>query len=431
MLVNGVPHWFQVSAPDWPIYQTVYDRRAQADDVGDVLVIGAGSGNDVAVALANGATRVDAVEIDPRLLRLAEENHPDRPYDDPRVHTHVNDGRAFLEQSDRRWDLTVLALPDSLTLVQGASAIRLESYLFTAEAAEAYRDHLRPGGVFTMYNLYREPWLVDRYAATLEDAFGHAPCVTKLDDSALAVLTIGLAPTDVLCPPQDQWVRPVATPAPVTDDRPFPYLRTPAIPTFYLVALSIILALSLVGVRIAGGPLTGMARFADLFFMGVAFLLLETKNVVQFALLFGTTWIVNAMVFGGVILAVLAAVLVSRRVRVQNLIALYAALVASIVVSWLVPPSALLGLPVGLRLIVAIVLAFTPIFIANMVFAQRFRDTADATTAFAANLLGAMVGGVLEYTSLVIGYRNLLLVALVAYALAFVTGRRHLRLPAS
>ncbi len=430
-LVNGVPHWFQTRATDWPIYQTVYDRRAVADDVGDVLVIGAGSGNDVAVALANGASRVDAVEIDPRLLRLAEERHPERPYDDPRVHTHVNDGRAFLEQSDRRWDLTVLALPDSLTLVQGASAIRLESYLFTTEAAQAYRDHLRPGGVFAMYNLYRQPWLVDRYAATLEDAFGHAPCVTRLDESALAVLTIGLEPDDVRCPPADQWVRPVGVPMPVPDDRPFPYLRTPSIPSFYLVALGLILLISLVGVRLAGGPLTGVVRFADLFFMGVAFLLLETKNVVQFALLFGTTWLVNAMVFGGVILAVLLAVIVSKRVRVRNLALLYVFLGLSIAVSWLVPTSALLGLPFALRLVTAVVLAFLPIFIANMVFAQRFRETADATTAFAANLLGAMVGGVLEYTSLVIGYRNLLLVALIAYGLAFVTGRRHLRIAAS
>ena len=51
-----------------------------------------------------------------------------------------------------------------------------------------------------------------------------------------------------------------------------------------------------------------MAGFADLFFMGAAFMLLETKSVVQFALLFGTTWFVNALVFAGVLLAVLAAV---------------------------------------------------------------------------------------------------------------------------
>ena len=48
-----------------------------------------------------------------------------------------------------------------------------------------------------------------------------------------------------------------------------------------------------------------MIRYTDLFCMGAAFLLLETKSVVQFALLFGTTWFVNALVFLGVLLSVL------------------------------------------------------------------------------------------------------------------------------
>ena len=97
--VNGIPTWLQISAVGNPIYETVYDRIARQDP-GDVLIIGAGSGNDVAVANARGASRVDAVEIDGDLLDLGRE-HPDRPYDDPRVVTHVADGRAFLEQTDR------------------------------------------------------------------------------------------------------------------------------------------------------------------------------------------------------------------------------------------------------------------------------------------------------------------------------------------
>lgn len=425
LFVNGTPHWQFVPDGDSPIYQPLYERLGDAD-LGDVLIIGSGSGNDVAVALANGARNVDAVEIDPRLHQLAETYHPNRPYDDPRVTAHINDGRAFLEQSGRSWDLIVLALPDSLTLVQGASAVRLESFLFTIDAAESYRDHLRPGGAFAMYNLYREDWLVDRYAATLEEAFGHAPCVSRLADSSTAVLTVGAEPDGITCPASDRWLRPAGTPDPVSDDRPFPYLRTVGIPGFYLVALGLILLVSFAGVRLTAGPLRGMARFADLFFLGVAFLLLETKHVVQFALLFGTTWIVNAMVFGGVLLAVLLAVVVSKRVRVPNLAVLYVLLALAVLLSWLVPQKALLGLPFWLRLAAAVVLAFAPIFIANLVFAQRFRDTSDALTAFAANLLGAMVGGVLEYTSLVLGYRNLALVALAAYGMAFLTGRRHL-----
>lgn len=429
VFVNGIPHWFQISPQDTPVYQTLYDRKAVSAEGADVLVIGAGSGNDVAKALAEGAAHVDAVEIDRRLLELAEQYHPDRPYDDPRVTTHVDDGRAFLEKSDKKWDMIILALPDSLTLVQGASSIRLESYLFTQEAADAYRDHLKDDGVFSMYNLYRQEWLVERYANTIDTAFGHAPCVTQLSDANLAVLAIGRSVDAVNCPAVDQWARTASTPAPVNDDRPFPYLKEPSIPSFYLVALGLILLVSLLGVRLVGGPLRGIGAYADLFFMGVAFLLLETKNVVQFALLFGTTWLVNALVFGGVLIAVLAAVTISQRVRIQRPWLLYSLLALAIMVSWLIPPRLLLDLAFGPRLLVAVTLAFLPIFLANMVFSQRFRDTNDTTTAFAANLIGAMVGGVLEYTSLVLGYRNLMLVALVLYGLAFLFGRRHLVTP--
>ena len=76
--------------------------------------------------------------------------------------TYVNDGRAFLERTDKKYDLILFALPDSLTLVSGASALRLESYLFTEEAIQSAREHLAPGGAFSMYNYYREQWLVDR-----------------------------------------------------------------------------------------------------------------------------------------------------------------------------------------------------------------------------------------------------------------------------
>lgn len=427
VLVNGIPHWFQTSAKDWASYQTVYRQRDSEEPVKDLLVIGAGSGNDVAVALANGTQHVDAVEIDHRLLKLAKDYHPDDPYRHPRVDTHVNDGRAYLEQSDKTWDLMVLALTDSLTLVQGASSIRLESYLFTAEAADAYRSHLSDDGVFSMYNLYREPWLVDRYAETLTEAFGHEPCVTKLDGIAAAVLTIGVREDAVDCVGGEKWSAPADVPAPVSDDRPLPYLKTASIPTFYLVALGLILAASIVLVRLVGGPMRGLRNYLDLFFMGVAFLLLETKNIVQFALLFGTTWFVNALVFAGVICAVLLAVVVSKRVHLQNLGAMYLLLAASIVIAWLMPQSALLPLEFVPRLLAACSLAFAPIFIANMIFAQRFRDTDDSTTGFAANLVGAMVGGVLEYSALVLGYRNLLIVALVLYTAAFLSSRRSLQ----
>jgi hypothetical protein len=165
-----------------------------------------------------------------------------------------------------------------------------------------------------------------------------------------------------------------------------------------------------------------MRPYLDLFFMGAAFLLLETKNVVQFALLFGTTWLVNALVFGGILLVVLAAIEVSRRVRIPSAV-LYPAVFATLAIAWLVPPDDLLSLGFVPRLATALALAFAPIFCANLLFAQRFKETASLTVAFGANLLGAMIGGVLEYTSLIFGYRALLILIAGLYAAAFLAGR--------
>ncbi len=325
--VNGIPTWLQIPAVGNPIYETVYERISRPDP-GDVLIVGAGSGNDVAVATARGASRVDAVEIDAHLLELGR-RHPDRPYDDPRVIAHVADGRAFLEATDRQWDTILLALPDSLTLLPGQSSLRLESYLFTEEAVESYRDHLAPGGVLAMYNYYRERWLVDRYAGTLDDVFAQRPCVSP-GGPTLSVLVVSDDPAAVRCPAEEVFRRPASTPRPATDDHPFPYLRTPGIPGFYLASIAVMLAISLFVVRAVGGPLRSMAPFADLFLMGVAFLLLETKNVVQFALLFGTTWFVNALVFAGVLGSVLLAIVVSKRMTISRPAWLYGALLASI-----------------------------------------------------------------------------------------------------
>jgi len=431
--VNGVPHQaiLPLSQHVPIIYSRVYDRVTEPN-LADVLIIGAGTGNDVALALARGAKRIDAVEIDPRLYRIGKELHPDHPYANPRVHIHIDDGRAFLQRTNRHYDLILFALPDSITLVAGQSSLRLESYLFTKQALATARDHLKPDGAFGMYNYYEQRWLIDRYAGTLNGVYGRPPCI---DDQGgvgfhLAFLEDAKTATALHC--AHTWVtQTTPVPPPATDDHPFPYLRTNTIPGFYLATIGLILLASIVMVRVAAGPLRPMARYTDLFFMGAAFLLLETMYIVRFALFFGTTWFVNALAFGGVLLSVLAAVEVSQHVTFRRPASLYAVLVAFLAVAYMVPPSWVLSLAVPVRALVAVALAFAPIFMANLVFAQRFKDVSSSTAAFAANLLGAMVGGILEYGSLIFGYRALLLAVGVLYACAFAFGYRYLHQPAA
>lgn len=425
--VNNTP--LQTALPvadirrDSPFYLYPYTYAGSRDDV---LVVGAGTGNDVAVALAQGAKRVDAVEIDPAIMQLGRDHHPDRPYSDPRVSTHVDDGRAFMERTDRRYDLILLALPDSATIVTGQSALRLENYLFTTQALAQARSLLKPDGTFAMYNYY-EPWLLDRYANTVRTVYDAAPCVQlgpSYGPRQQAVLTLRKDASTGGC--TTTWTPRAAALEPSVDDRPFPYLGSRTIPSFYLWMLGLVLLASVIAVRTVAGPLRTMRPYVDLFFMGAAFLLLETKNVVQFALLFGTTWAVNAAVFAGVLLSVLAAIEVARRVTIRRPIRLYAALLAALAAAWLIPQDALLDLSLVPRFLAGVTIAFLPIFIANLLFAVRFKGAGSSTVAFGANLLGAMVGGALEYLALIFGFNTLLVVVAVLYGAALLTGRRHL-----
>ena len=419
--VNGIPHQ-TMATTGWKleraseIYRTPYERRQDAP-LRNVLVVGAGSGSDVAIALQKGAQHVDAVDIDPRIVEIGVEGNPDRVYQDPRVSRHINDGRAFLENTDRTYDMILFALPDSLTLVSGASQIRLESFLFTEEAMAAAADRLTDDGVFTMYNYYREDWLVGRLGSTAAQAFGHDPCI-DLFGTGTAVFTIAKDPANQRCGAANTAL-PADAVAPAEDDAPFLYYRGGMVPSIYLWALGGILLISLLLVRSLGGPLREMRPYADLFFMGAAFLLLETKNIATFANLFGTTWTVNAMVFGGVLLIVLAAVETTRRFRTPSLPVVFAAIAASLAVAYLVRPEWLLALSFWPRLVAAVLLAFVPIYLANIAFAKRFMASENSQSAFAVNLLGAMVGGCLEYAALLTGYRNLLIVVGAIYLLAF------------
>jgi hypothetical protein len=272
--------------------------------------------------------------------------------------------------------------------------------------------------------------LIDRLGGTVADAFGHDPCMDRVGNAGgQAVIAAGLTPQDQTCSP-DQIALPAERTAPATDNRPFVYFFGTSLPMLYLLALGCVLAVSLVCVRALAGPFRTMRPYADLFFMGAAFLLLETKNITSFALLFGTTWVVNAIVFGGVLVAVLLAVETTRRLRTPSLPVVYAGIAASLLVAYAVPNSALLSLPLLPRIGVAVALAFTPIYLANVAFAKRFSATDDSRAAFAVNILGAMVGGCLEYLALLTGYRNLLILTALLYLAAFTLTPRRTRVMA-
>jgi SAM-dependent methyltransferase len=422
--VNRIPH--QAMAPlslldeiGWVGSQTFEFLEVREPE--KVLIIGAGSGNDVALSLRAGAAHIDAVEIDPAIYEIGLEKHPENPYQSERVDVHIDDGRAFIERSEDQYDLILFALTDSLTVVSGQSSLRLESYLFTTEAVQSARERLADDGVLTLYNVHSDQWVIDRMGRTMQEVFGQRPCYRS--EAGVQGTTLAVGATTSPCDPADRRDFSDGL-EPSTDDLPFLYVQERSIPPLYVASIAAILATSALALRFAVRDLSSAARYTDLFFMGGAFLLLETSGIVRFALWFGTTWVVNALVFASILTSVILAIEVVERVRVPSLAVLYVLLAASLAILWAIPADTLLQLPFAPRLLAAGTLAFMPVFLANVIFAERFKDTSSSTTAFGANLLGAIVGGTLEYGSLVVGYRGMTLVVAALYALAFVSWRR-------
>jgi len=416
-------------------YQWPYD--VFGDTFQDVLILGAGSGTDVAAALRHGVRHVDAVEIDPAIIRLGRQHHPDHPYSDPRVTVVNDDARHFLRTTKKQYDLVVFALIDSLTMQSSFSGVRLESYMFTEESFRAVRDRLKPDGVLIVYNYFRERWLVDRLANTAAVAFGAAPRVHVHEARAfLGVLMAGPRLAQLTAPPHvpDQVTAfnqsHAPSPAhllerdpsiePATDDWPFLYLKDRHLPAHYVKALGIVLVFSLVSVwlalRVLGARGGGSGGWSWQFFLlGAGFMLLETKSIIQFALLWGSTWVVASLAIASVLTMALVANAIVARKAVTRPWLVGGALVALLALNYIVPIGRVTFDSRAAESIFYAALVFSPILCAGLLFGSAIAKSTALTRDYGINLLGAMVGGVGEYLSLVTGFRALLIVIALCY----------------
>lgn len=436
--VNNI--WHQSMAPVGTkeyFYQWPY--MVFGDTFTDALILGAGSGTDVAAALKHNVTNVDAVEIDPAILRLGKQGHPDRPYSDPRVRTVADDARHFLRTTEKKYDLVVFALIDSLTLQSAFSGVRLESYMFTEESFRAVKDVLKPDGVLVVYNYFREPWLVDRLANTAARAFGEEPMVyVHPAKDQLGVMVVGprlktlaaypVPPSEVTAYNQGAPLAPAVkhvrdqTIVPATDNWPFLYMREPHLPAHYTSALAIVLLVSVLSVFgvVRGATHTWSWEF---FFLGAGFMLLETKSIIQFALLWGSTWVVPSLTIVAVLVMALIANWTVSHVEIRRPRLIGVVLLGLLAFNYFVPVGTF---GIENRMIEALVysvLVFSPIFCAGLLFGSSIKQSPDVTVDYGANLLGSMVGGVAEYLSLLMGFQFLLILVAGFYVAALLTRR--------
>jgi hypothetical protein len=126
----------------------------------DVLVLGAGAGTDVLLALYHGARRIDAVELNPAMTALVQDTYADfagHLYDDPRIAMHTREARGFVAQSDSTYDLIQIGLLDSFG-ASGAGVQALhENYLYTVEGMQQYLQRLAPDGMLAITRWLKLP----------------------------------------------------------------------------------------------------------------------------------------------------------------------------------------------------------------------------------------------------------------------------------
>ena len=407
-----------------------------------VLVVGSGTGNDVAAALRHQARAVDAVEIDPKIFALGR-RHPEHPYDDPRVSPHLTDARAFMKRTTERYDLILFGLLDSHTQLSDYSNMRLDNFVYTEESFREARALLAPGGVLFLKFQINHSFVGQRLAEMLTRTFGKPPVVFLAPSSYTAGATcFAISPTgqveaSVAADPRlRQFVfdrRPAFLALPevavTTDDWPYLYHQGHWIPgIFYLLSALVILLAVVLYFQIP----EARSRVPSLFFfsMGAGFLLLETQVVSRLALYFGTTWQVNGIVIAAILSALLLAnFVIEKQPRAWPRARTLIGILAGIACAYFVPFNRIPGSAALVGSFAALIFAI-PVFFAGLLFAAEFRSADSPAAALGANMLGAVVGGLLENLSLIIGMKALLVVAALLYSLAAL-GFRGLPLPRS
>lgn len=395
----------------------------------DVLVVGSGTGNDVAAALRNGAGHVDAVEIDPAILQAGKQLHPENPYQNPKVKSIANDARSFIRYTNNKYDLIVYGLLDSHTLLSGRGGIRLDSYVYTVEAFKEARSKLKDGGAISLTFALMSGELGKKIYLMLEEAFdGQTPLVyySRYDGGYTFIAGNDINKNIIEHPSfknSTSFFADSNLKADVsTDDWPFFYmpLRKYPMSSVMLVLALFVASLFFIGffVKKSKGGFS-----LPCFFLGAGFMLLETKGVTELSLYYGSTWYVNSIIIIAILMMGFLANLYVMKKGIPTRILIYFLLFLSVFVSLgftyfkFFGNVAWLGkfiIPIGLTI---------PLFFSGIVFSSELKRTSNVGVALYSNLLGSMLGGFLEYNSMYFGFRSLYLFAVIMYLFAFFSNR--------
>lgn len=397
-----------------------------------LLILGSGSGNDVATAGSVGVKKIDAVEIDPEIFNLGVKSHPLNPYKNPNVSVYIDDARSFLKKNDTKYDMIILGTLDSHALLSAMSTVRLDNFVYTTESLVDIKNHLSDKGIAVLQFSAPNEKFGARLLNIASFAFSDMPSVAYWGNNALFNLAFLAGPglkEDLIKNLDTNLFTRLEIPKPKidktlpSDDWPYLYLSSRAIPSHYLKAIGILLFISCIGIIAAVRRKREAMSISNLgfFLLGVAFLLLETKSITSLSLLFGSTWVVNVFVFGSILTMLFLANFIISKTEIKNIKIIFLALAASLLLNFLLPAGFFLGMGYWAKSIFSALVAALPIFFSALIFSYYFKKVVEKNISlvYGINLAGAVCGGFLEYSSMITGLNFLYIIAGSLYLFAY------------
>ncbi len=391
----------------------------------NVLVVGSGSGNDVAAANRFKIKKVNAVEIDPVIAQLGKKLHPESPYSNANVNVVIDDARSFINKTDNKFDLIVYGLLDSQMNLSSKGGIRLDSYVYTVDAFKEAKEKINDNGFLILSFFAQTDEIGLKIFGMLEKAFNKEPLVLKSDSNNRYVFLIsenklnfkldGLKFFKISKNFNKNLIKNIDL---STDDWPFLYMTKKVYPLSYLLIISILIISSFIFLKKMTDVKANNFSFCC-FFLGAGFMLIETKCITEFAKLYGTTWLVNAIVISSIlIMAFLSNLIVMKKIKI-NLYFNYLLLFFSILIGFFTFSRLLVGID---SLIYPLLLTL-PILFSGIAFSKEILKIKSTSQALSANILGAMFGGFLEYNSMYFGFSSLYLLAGLIYFFALISSK--------
>ena len=409
----------------------------------DILIVGAGTGNDIAGAIRNTNAQITAIEIDSAIIDLGIKYHPEKPFQSERVKFITTDARESFMSLDKKFDIIVFGLLDSHTTASLTNA-RLDHFVYTIESLTQVKKLLKQDGILALIFEPQREYVSLRLAQSLEFVFNMKPLILKFPTTELGwggelyligdlakvekALNSDLELHNYINTIKQDTEKYFKDKVKLTNDNwPYLYIEKPSIPSlFVFLGLIFLLLWSDIKKKILKdfnySSFIANPNNLMFFLMGCGFSLFEVYGINQSAILLGSTWIVNTFVISTVLIVILIANYFVAKIKIEKgfIKYFYITLLCLLLMLYKLNFSDYLFYSFWTKVFILFSCFGVPFIFCSIVFATHFSNSNNIPEALGSNMLGCLIGRILQFFTFLTGIKSLVIVIAFAYFLCFI-----------